>query len=240
MYSAMMYLTSLTLLVVILSIQFHLYVQAGLILIPAAGPIPIPAAAGGPKAWPVGAVDPVKKDTLQRAEGATAKYIAKRTTATGDDDFSTHIDDAAIGSASATDSDNNVENAAADIHGAGAGILPIPRPPPPTKPRCSDFQAVAQERCADKDVGPQAKPDATIEAMEPTKKDVIERAEDATTIFLPKRATEAETIAVITTEERGLEGDAAAGTLPEPCPRSTSMLFSLCAPKTGWSVYDFL
>ncbi|KAG9070490.1 hypothetical protein KI688_008026 [Linnemannia hyalina] len=231
MYSAMMYLTTLALLVAILSIQFHVYVQAR--------PIPIPAA-GGPKAWPVGAMHPVKRSTLQHAEDATAKYIAKRTTATGDGDFSTHIDDAAIRSASVADSDNNGENATAESHEAGVGILPIPRTPPPTKSRCSDIcpaiwqplcahnkmgdkktfgntcqlNAVAQERCADKDVDPQAKPDATIEAMEPIKK-------DATTMFLPKRATEAEITAIVTTDTRGLEGDVTAGTPPEPCPRST-------------------
>ncbi|KAF9537929.1 hypothetical protein EC957_007448 [Mortierella hygrophila] len=264
----MMYLTTVALLAVILSIQFRVYVQAGPIPLPATGSIPILAAAGGPKAWPVGAMDPVKRDTLQRTEGMTAKYIAKRTTATGNDDFSMHIDDAAIGSASVTDSGNNGENTTSGNHETGVGILPIPRPPPSTKRRCSDicpaiwqplcahnkmgdkktfgntcqlnFQAVAQERCADKDVDPQAKPDATIEAIEPIRKDIIERAEYATTTFLPKRATEAETIAITTTEKRGLEEGPAAGTPPELCPSSTLTLFILCTPKTGWSVYDLL
>ncbi|KAK3809914.1 MAG: hypothetical protein JOS17DRAFT_764584 [Linnemannia elongata] len=162
MYSAMMYLMTLALLVVILSIQVHVYVQAGPIPIPAAGPIPIPAAgpipipaaAGGPNAWPVGPLDPANRDAFKRAEEDTTKYIAKRATAIDDEDFSTHVDDAAVESTSITAGDNNGESATTKSHEAGVGILPIPRPPPPTKPRCSDVcPAVWEPLCAHNKMG---------------------------------------------------------------------------------------
>ncbi|KAG0057147.1 hypothetical protein BGZ89_001925 [Linnemannia elongata] len=150
----MLYLTTLALLLVILSIQVHVYVQAGPIPIPAASLIPIPAAAGGPKAWPVSTMNPANEDSFQRAEDETAKYITKRATATDDDDLSTYIDDAAIESTSVSNGDDKGESATTESHEAGAGILPIPRPPPPAKTRCSDVcPAVWQPLCAHNKMG---------------------------------------------------------------------------------------
>ncbi|KAG0283721.1 hypothetical protein BGZ96_011891 [Linnemannia gamsii] len=62
----MMYMMAFALLAVILSIQVQ------------AGPIPIPAAEPEPDAATFEAMDPTKMEVFERAEDATAKFIAKR------------------------------------------------------------------------------------------------------------------------------------------------------------------